>query len=267
MLNSTATSNLFRYICGFLLGAMLVFTLAFDDDDKQDVDVVDLENIKSAVYGDLRFDVIEDPNYMDFPELPELKEGLLIRKNESPFIMLYKDSSINKIKRWGVMNGFEEVVLTSEFDKGKILKIAVYGNKVYDNQRMPVFMLKASDKPGVWRHAIYIALSKAIMENGKLKSFLPNGEMYVDIDFDGQFDAKSDLTTVSNDMYYLAQSIYIDGKWKELGRRDSNGEWQKIGGYDVESLEEADEIVGGKKIYYDFEIGKGWKRRSDAKIN
>jgi hypothetical protein len=78
------------------------------------------------------------------------------------------------------------------------------------------------------------------------------------IDFDGQFDAKS---LYNEDFNIISQSIYVEGNWKELGRRDPQGNFHQTGSYIVEQSY-AFNVENGKNIEYDFVFGKGWKRRT-----
>ena len=233
----------------FILGAILVFTFAFIDKN----DVIDFNQTKSIAYGDIRFDVFKDVNH---PDYPEIVESLCISKKDKPFIILYKDSS-NTIIRWTIANGKEGLLALSNFDKGRISEFFVFGNKVHNNMRMPVFALNATNKPGVWRNASYIPNVKAVEDNGKIKSYVMKGEKYDDIDFDGQFDAKS---LVDEDLNILSQSIYINGEWLEIQNTNTDGTLNKIGYYSAENLE-AKALDGKHKVYYDFKVGEGWKKR------
>ena len=86
------------------------------------------------------------------------------------------------------------------------------------------------------------------------------GEVYHDLDFDGQFDAKEIWDDKS---VVISQSIFIKGEWRELGRLDGSGQFNKrAGGFDPENLRHTQEIDGGKKTYFDFVAGKGWSERS-----
>ena len=117
--------------------------------------------------------------------------------------------------------------------------------------------------PGIWKKAFYMPNCKKIIKNGELISYAPNGELYEDIEFDGQFDAKC-IMNEKNEI--LSESIYIDGKWLEVNNSGSNGQKRKIGYYDIASME-AFTLEGNEKVYFDFEFGKGWKKRSSENTN
>jgi hypothetical protein len=254
MLGLKVSRHLLQLICSFLLGAMLVFTLAFDDKE----DEMDSGQLKGGVYGDIRVDIIDD---LDIPDHPEFVEALMISKDNYPFIFLCKDSS-GKIHSFMITDGENKLALCL-FDEGKISEFGIYGNEVHDNKRMPVFAFNASDKPGVWHKVKYIPTVKAIVENGKVKSYATTGELYEDIDFDGQFDAKRIFNKESKIVYGY---IFVDGKWLKIDNRDSGEKLQKVGYYSVDRLE-AVTFDGREKVYYDFEFGKGWKKRANAEEN
>ena len=250
MLRSIVTNNSIRMIFSFLLGAILAFTFAFQDKEEQ----LNSKSEGSFEYGDAQFTIVDDINN---PDHPEIVDALVISKDDYPFIFLYKELS-GRISYFAITDGRNKLAL-SKFQNGRISEFTILGNKVHDDRRMPVFTFDASDKPGVWNNVMYMPSFKAIVENGKLISFTPNGEKYDDIDFDGQFDAKS---FVVEGFKYLSQSIYIDGKWKELGYTDSQGKFHQTGSYIVERFY-AFNFEDGRKVEYDFEIGKGWKKRPD----
>jgi len=247
------TENSARMFCSFLLGAMFVFTFAFQDKK----DVMEFEKIKEMIYADISFDIIDDINH---PDHPEIIESLCISKDGYPFIILYKDSS-NKIIRWAITDGKEGMIALSKFDEDRISEFVILGNKVHENLRMPVFSFKASGKAGVWNEVIYMPTARAIKENGKPKSYAAIGEVYDDIDFDGQFDAKRVLNKESEIVY---EYIFVDGKWLALDNRGSDERIKKIGHYSTDRLD-AVTFDGKEKVYYDFEIGKGWKKRTQMR--
>jgi len=251
MLKSVIKKNSVKMSFSFLMGAMLVLIFASNENNNS---VVDLDKIKEISYADISIDIIDDVNYLNNPDIVE---ALCIRKNDYPFIILYKNTS-NKILNWVIANGKEDLIARSNFDKGRISDFGIYGNKVHDNKRMPVFYFMASDKSGVWQQADYMPTFKTVTENVKLISYKMKGEFYNDIDFDGQFDAKRIYNEESEIVF---EYIFVNGKWLVLDNRGSDEKIKKIGHYSVERLE-AYTFDGKQKIYYDFESGKGWKKRS-----
>jgi hypothetical protein len=70
------------------------------------------------------------------------------------------------------------------------------------------FTLRPSDVPGKWERAIYANENK----NGKF-----NGEMYVDINFDGQFDVKH---VFDDNGQKVSCHIYTQGIWTQVDSGD-----------------------------------------------
>ncbi|MCP4256385.1 MAG: hypothetical protein GY774_02530 [Planctomycetes bacterium] len=255
MLKSIVKKNSIKMSFSFLMGAMLALTIA----SKENKDIIDLAQIRDneVTYADLNIDIVSDFNH---PDHPDIIEALCIRKNDYPFIFMGKDSS-NKIVSWGITDGKEGLIALSQFDKDRISQFSIYGNQVHDENRMPVFSFKASDKPGVWQKVQYMPLSKTIVENGKLSHYEPIGELYNDLDFDGQFDAKRVLNEESEIVFFY---IFINGKWLLLDNKGLKEKRTKIGYYNPDKLE-AVTFDGKYKINYEFEIGKGWKMRSKTR--
>ncbi|MGD2093815.1 MAG: hypothetical protein PVH77_02285 [Phycisphaerales bacterium] len=255
MLMSILKKNSVKMSFSFLMGAMVVLIFGFQDNKG----VMDLEQIKEITYADISIDIVDDVNYLGQPDIVEY---LRIKKKDYPFIYLFKNPS-NKIVKWNIVNGKEGPLAFSKFDKDRISEFSIYGNKVHDKRRMPVFFLRASDKPGVWQKAMYTPTLKAIEEKGKLISYRAIGEWYEDIDFDGQFDAKRIYNEESEIVY---EYIFVNGEWLTLDDRDLKEKMTKIGHYSLDRLD-AVTFDGKQKTYYDFEIGKGWKKRPPTRSN
>jgi hypothetical protein len=254
MLNLKFIKDSIKFICGFLLGTVFVFMLAFKNPEEQ------LYSKPSFEFGDVKFAIedfkltVDDANVLEKPIVVD--EVLRISKDNYPFILLYKDPS-GKICYFAICDGENELAL-SRFKGGRISEFFVFGNKVHDNSRMQVFFIMASDKPGIWKKALYAPNCKKIIKNGKHISYAPNGELYYDIDFDGQFDAKCIMNEKKE---ILSESIYIGKQWIELFCTDSDEKLIKNGYFSLEKLE-AMMSNGENIIYYDFEFGKGWRERS-----
>ena len=239
-------------IFSFFLGAILAFTFAFQNKEEK----LDSKSKGSFEYGDVRMTIID----MNQAEHPKYVDGLMISKDNYPFIFLFREPA-GKINSFAISDG-ENKLAIGFFNKGRISEFGIYGNKIHDNQKMPVFTFDASDKPGVWHNVKYMPTVKAIMENGKVKSYAAVGEMYDDIDFDGRFDAKRVYNKESEIVF---EYIYIDGEWLVLDNRGSDEGIKRIGHYSEDRLD-AVTYDGEEKVYYDFEIGKGWKKRPDASL-
>ncbi|MHC4222119.1 MAG: hypothetical protein ACYST9_06825, partial [Planctomycetota bacterium] len=95
-----------------------------------------------------------------------------------------------------------------------------------DNKNTLCFTMSTSDVPGKWERAIYANESK----NGKF-----NGEMYIDINFDGQFNVKRTFNSVGEK---TLEHLYVDQDWKQVDRC---------------SLNKA--ILGQTKYYFDPNLG------------
>lgn len=97
-----------------------------------------------------------------------------------------------------------------------------------DEQGDILFTVEASPEPGKWEKAIYAG------SNGTDHT---TGEMYMDINFDGHFDAKHIFDDTGEK---VAGYIYIDKKWVKVGER---GFWDD----------------GTEKDGYIFNKDSGWK--------
>lgn len=152
-----------------------------------------------------------------------------------------------------IVDGEDRVLAAAKFEKGKMAEFGIYGNEISNNERMFVLIIEASDKPKVWHRAMYLPDAKSD-GTGEIKF---KGESYIDVDFDGQFDA---MDIYSENSELISQSLFVNGKWLEICKLNSKGDWLKKSAYDVDDLY-AVTTKNGREIYYDFEFGKGWKKR------
>lgn len=258
MLKSKAIKELVRFFCSFLLGATLVFLFAFKQE--QVVEEYDSKTNKIIRLGDVSISV--DNSVIPDALKDTIEEGFIFIKDDYPFFSLLKDFS-GKIKYFAIADGSNLQIALGYFEDGRISKIVIFGNKVHDNRKMPVFVLTASEKKGVWKNVRYIPTVKAIYENGKPSNYAIKGELYEDIDFDGQFDVKR-IYNEEDEMVIISESIYIDEKWCEVSNSGSNGQTEIFGYCDINNMEAAS-TDGNKKVYFDFEFGKGWKKRMNEK--
>jgi hypothetical protein len=253
VLKSKAIKELMKYLCSFLLGATLVFLFAFKQEQ--------VSSKSSFEFGDMKFSVVDtkftfnDVNVLEKPI--KFDQALNISKGNSDFIQLFKDPS-GKVFSFLIRDS-GDIFVMSHFDKDRISDFSVYGNKVHDNKRMPVFYIKASEKKSIWQSAMYTPSFKKIIKNGMHISYSLNGESYEDIDFNGQFDVKQIWNEKGE---IISDSIFLEGKWIELGNTYSDEKLRKKGYYSF-TKSEAKTLSGKDVIYYDFEYGKGWKKRSD----
>ena len=260
MLKSKVIKELFKYLCSFLLGAMLVFLFAFKQG--QVIEEYNSKSNKIIRLGDVSI-LVADSNIPDAYK-DTIEEVFIFSKDNYPFFSLLKDFS-GKIKYFSIADGRNHQLVMANFEDGRISKFALYGNEVHDNRRMPILTFSASEKKGVWDNVQYFPTVNAVYENGNISYYAIKGEMYYDIDFDGQFDVKS-IFNEEDEMVIISQSIYIDEKWFEVNNSGSNGQTRIIGYYDAKKMEAAT-IFDNKKMYFDFEFGKGWKKRLNEKTD
>ena len=91
----------------------------------------------------------------------------------------------------------KQIFYTQKNKENKVTDLAIVGAN--NSIRLSI---KSSEETGGWKNAIYGCT------NGYTK-----GEQYVDIDFDGQFDAKN---IFDNQGELLSKWIYLDGIWQKV---------------------------------------------------
>lgn len=252
MLRSRLSGAVGTLIVGFILGISLMLVMGVDEaitNHKKTVSDNEKTILEPGVFGDIRISIskIEDV---------EAKDVLTVFKGEYPFFLVYKNPN-GEVFGFALADGNEGILALSNFNKGRIADFVVYGNKVHDNKRMPVFFLEASETHGVWHKVRYSSTSRAIRDGDKVMTYKIIGEVYIDIDFDGEFDARQ---LWDKDSKIVSESIFVNGRWLELSKRTSNGDFTKLGHIEIEKSE-AFTVKDNKKVYYDFEFGKGWKKR------
>ena len=247
MLRNRICKNAGFAVAGFVGGIVLMLALGFAKDPNEG----EKEILPRNTYGDLRI-------VTTLLDRSDTKDGMAIYKGDIPIIFLYRNDS-NEIDRFALTNGEKGLLALGRLAKSGISEFGVYGNKVHDSGRSPVLFLKTSDKPGVWCPARYAPTVAGVYdEKGKLVHWCAIGEVYFDLDFDGQFDAKEILDDKS---VVVSQSIFIKDQWRELGTLDRK---ERIGGFDPETLSADTRERGSRKTtYFDFVGGKGWQERSE----
>lgn len=217
------------------------------------------EMLQRNTFGDLQ--IITEP----FTERSDTKDVMIISKGDVPVLILYNSDS-NEVDRFAVTNGMNGMVVTGRLTKSGISEFVLYGNAVHEGLRMPVFTVDASDKPSVWTKVRYTPSVAAVYDKGKMVSYRVEGEVYHDIDFDGQFDAKSIYDKDSDgESVVSSESIFIDGQWLELVHREPDGQWKRKGLCE-EDKSRAYTVEGEKTVYFDFVWGKGWHRRPEREV-
>ncbi len=238
---------------GFAAGIMLMLVLGSAKGRKED----EKDILPRNTFGDLR--IVTTP-----VERSGSKDSMAICKGDIPIIFIYMNDS-NEIDRFGISNGKQGILAVGWLTKSGISKFAVYGNEVHGGRRTPVLSMVASDKPGVWHKARYAPAFTPVYDDGKLTRYRAVGELYEDLDFDGQLDAKQ----IWNDRsVVVSESIFIKGEWRELGRVDSKGRFNKrVGAYDPNDLSAyTEDVDGGNRTHFDFVPGKGWRERSQTEV-
>lgn len=234
-------------LTGFVAGITLMLALGSAKDREEN----EKEILPKNVFGDLR--ITTRPAKID-----NINGVMAIYKGDRPIIYLYRNDA-NEVGGYGLTNGQDDILAVGQLSKTGISDFLLYGNKVHDAQRTVVLVMQASDKPGVWRQVSY---GLTVPDDNRHRFV---GDVYVDLDVDGRFDAKD----VFNDKSaVISQSIFINGEWRELGRLDSNGQFTKrvkrVGSFDDKNLTAfTREVDSRKKTYFDFVWGKGWQERSE----
>ena len=247
MLRNQIGKNAGVAVAGFVAGITLMLALGFAKDPNKG----EKEILPKNVFGDVQIVTVPlDRSYA--------KDAMVICKGDVAIFTLLRNDA-NEVDRFGLTHGENNVLAFGNLAKSGISEFVVYGNKVHDSPRAPVLFVKSSDKPGVWRPAMYAPTVAAVYdEKGTLVRWRVIGEAYFDLDFDGQFDAK----LIWNDKSVVVSgSIFIKGQWRELGTTDGR---ERIGAFDPETQTADTRERGSKKTtHFDFVWGKGWQERSE----
>lgn len=249
--------------CSFLFGVVFTLTMGLTKEQVK----FEKKLIKPGEFGDITALISE----LSYPDVNEVLEVLMICKGgEYPFMVFIKDNSgsIDKIR---ITDGMTRELIRIYFENDRISELFLIGNK-----GQPVFTADASKKAGVWHKAQYMPCVKIDKPFGTWVDYMPVGEYYEDIDFDGHFDAKK----VYNEKGEIASFyIFIKGRWQEVCHYSFdeleamslfvNDKFQRIkpddSGYDSKLIEKLSSLPASARriryLYYDFEWGKGWKKR------
>jgi len=247
MLRNRIYKNVGLALTGFMAGIALMLILGF----AKDRDEGEKEILPKNTFGDLR--IVTAPL-----ERSDSKGAMTLRKGDMPIIVIYTNDA-NEVDRFAIVNGTHGLLALGRVGVSGISEFGVYGNEVHDGRRTPALVMVASDKPGVW-HKVRYAPRAPVFDEGKLTYFRAVGEEYDDLDFDGQFDLKSIYDDRSA---IISQSIFLKDEWRELGRMDSNGRFNKRRGTFDPNDQSAyiEDVDTGKRTYFDFVWGKGWQER------
>jgi len=185
--------------CSFLFGVVFMLTMGLTKKDKPEKEL-----IKPGVFGDIHV-FIKD---LEYPDINKRVEVLTICKGEYPFILIPKEPT-GDISGIRIVDGMaERELIRIYFEKGRMSEIFLVGN-----EGQPVFTVDASKKAGVWHKANYMPCVKIDKPFGTWVDYMPVGEYYEDIDFDGHFDAK----LVYNEKGEIVSfHIFIKGQWREV---------------------------------------------------
>lgn len=213
-------------LCGLLLAGFFLLKVACRK--KSPIDYTKL--IGPGVFGDISIGIGKPTSSgkLEYGALGKI-ETLTILKNKHPFIVILKDSS-NDVKRFVITDDMERALAVGDFEEGKISRLAIL-----DNEQREVFMVISADEPNLWQRGQY----------GRFNHASELNEWYMDIDFNGSMDAKF---VVGQDGGVFSRYIFIDKMWKEM-------DWCVP--HDGQAYLKTD----SEKAHYDFEFGKGWKKR------
>jgi hypothetical protein len=250
MLRNQTSNKAGFAVIGFFAGIVLILALGSAKNRREDKK----EALPKNTFGDLRITT-------ELPARNDSKKAMTIYKGDTPIILIFTNDS-NEVDRFAITNGTRGLLALGRLGESRISQFAVYGNEVHGGRRMPVLTMVPSDKPGVWHKVRYAPASRPVYDEGKLTSYRAVGELYEDLDFDGQFDAKQIWDDQS---VVVSESIFVNGQWKELGRVDSKERPnQRVGAYDPNSLSAyTRDVGGGKQTDFDFVWGKGWQERGN----
>lgn len=192
-------------------------------------------------------------------EHPEARRAMVISRNGIPFLMLYENHT-GEIDKFAVVNQEHGVIALAELQANGISVFGVHGNPVDGHSSTPVLLMTASDSPGIWDGVTYAATKP----RGNQDYYPMSGEVYDDIDFDGQFDAKRIYNESSE---IISMSIYVEGTWKEICRVNESGLFLKVGKYYPKQREAFSTEVEAR-THYRFYPGAGWKvdRVEDSEV-
>lgn len=265
MLTSRFLKSAGFLLCGFIIGIVFTLIVGFDEEHHKQ----GRELIKPGTFGDIRI-LIKD---LEYPDINKVLEVLTIWKGEYPFIAIPKEPTGN-IPNIRIVDAMaERELIRIYFEKDRISEFSLVGN-----EGQPVFTVDASNKAGVWHKANYTSFVKIDKPLGRWVDYMPVGEHYEDIDFDGHFDAKMVYNEKGEiDSFY----IFIKGQWQEVCHYSSdeleamtlfvNDKFQRIkpddSGYDSKLIEKLSSLPKSARriryLYHDFEWGKGWKVRKE----
>jgi hypothetical protein len=138
----------------------------------------------------------------------DISTALRMSKNGIPFFMIWLDKA------------------------GEVTNLALNGR---DNL---CFNMRSSSGSGKWEHGVYSGHRHGVYDGHRYNEDIREGEMYVDIDFDGQFDAKYTFDELGK---LISKHIYLNGIWKEIN-----------------SFENKKAILG--QTTYVFDANSGWRK-------
>ncbi len=220
-----------------------MLTLGFTESDLKQI-------LKPGEFANLR--IIRGKS----PKWTEQGEAMMFFNGEQPFLAITKNDA-NEINRIFLLDGFDRELIQATIKDDKISELVVLGNKKLSGLYLTRY--KDSDS-GLWT-ARYSRIHKG----------MPVTESYADIDYDGQFDVKRHFNSLGN--MIISESIFINNKWQEVQSCDIdnneayamyfNGIFQRISAEDTELVDKLTALPQNAKeqVYYDFEFGKGWKKR------
>lgn len=239
-------------LCGFFLGIIFMIVLAIivgpnlGPIPEYPKDYSDAKVLKRGSFGDVEITRMGIAGH-------EGGESLMISINDYNFATIQKDKA-NTIKMINIYDGFERELARGTFDGGRLNKIYLFTN----TKPKGMCYAQRPAASNLWQKAYYGEFTE-----GK-ENFLE------DTDFDGQFDIKG----IWNESLKAKEAyIFLDNNWQEVSSIDPNGllarelfvdgKFQRLSYLNTELAAKMSTLPKSaiKKVYYDFEFGKGWKKR------
>jgi hypothetical protein len=229
---------------GFVLGVALTVCLSGRMRDEEKSTSAQKQDV---VVGGVTIRLMD----IDEPNTPEAKSALGVIQGEVPFLFIY-------------LNGDGEVISYAGGAPGHKAVHALVGREglaslmVYGSGGTPVIFADPSEEGPGWNSIRYVETTRESGEDGRLVRYRPVGEMYVDLDGDGQFDFKD---VYDDQSARLSQWILIRSNWECLGVFDPPRDWREPG-YCSTSERTAIQVRDGKERQLRFEPGLGWREGS-----
>jgi hypothetical protein len=204
------------------------------------------ETTQIGAFADIKIEAI------DVNE-PTARRVIYLSKNGTTVLELYENPS-GAVNRFAVVNGRHGNVGLGELDDAGVSHFSVFGNRLRGQERTAVLFLDASNKtPGQWEPVWYAPTTRREREGKTYYNI--TGEVYDDLDFNGQFDAKR---VYNSERQLVGMSLYVYSQWQEILRVNADGLFLQVGKY-YRDKGTAFSSQGEQRTHYRFEPGVGWQ--------